>query len=123
MAITAVVTLTDDSVVAEMATTATVEISNSGGSDVTVLGLAPSASPSGATEGSVSVALGEALNGPGQNVTVPASGALSLSFSVVAHAPKVTPASFAYDIGAVVRTSDGATTYATADALTVSARS
>jgi hypothetical protein len=54
----------------------------------------------------------------GLDVTVPASGSLALKYGVFAKQPAV-PSSFAYDIGATVRTSDGATTYATVATLTV----
>lgn len=56
------------------------------------------------------------------NVTVPASGSLTLKFNVLPQSPAPGAADQAFDIGATVVTSGGVTTYATIATLTVSAR-
>jgi hypothetical protein len=125
MAITATVALSDATVTAEMATTATVTVSNSGAASVNVLSVTPTAPIDGLTARTTAVALGAVPLGPGSTVAVAASGTLDLSFPVVAHAPTTdtsnpaTPSSLVYSIGATIYTSDGAITVATPTTLTV----
>src|SRR5512136_2582759 len=112
MAITATLALTSGGgtqVVANQPATFYVTISNSGASDVTVTGLNTVVTAPGAI-----IARGHGATGPQTNITVPASGSLSLPVSVVYPSPTMTgtvAAPFAYSPTFVqVSTSDGAVT-------------
>lgn len=104
---------------------ATLTISNSGLTDVTVLSVTPLMRFTGSTDPTTyntGVALGQVALGPGQNVTVPASGTLKMAFGVDAFAPSTGPmgaGSGTYDVLAEIRTSDGSTFRPTAATLEV----
>lgn len=124
MAITASIALSSASILAEQKTTATLTVSNSGGTAVAVTSIQPLLSPTGVTQQSVSSAIGVPPVGGAYNVTVPASGTAKFSWDVVPHAPSsgfgnAMPSPFVYDVGAVVMTSDGALTSPTPTTLTV----
>ena len=126
MAITAAMTLSSATATAEQQVTATCTVTNTGANAVSVTAIVPTAPPTGVTNGSTAMALGNPPIGPGLAVSVPgSSGTLALSWGVIAHAPSsgyglAEPASQIYDIGALVYTSDGSVTSATTTTLTVS---
>lgn len=146
MAITAAITMGTATVNTLQQSAASLVVSNSGGSAVQVTSIQPSVVVHGTTQVPGGVLIGQPNNGPGQNVTVPASGNVTFNWSVVPMAPNVgvytsnpfpssgvggvaivplqpesQPAQFVYDVGAIVTTSDGATTSATTATLTVNA--
>src|SRR5262245_42999224 len=125
MAITAAITLSSATAVAEQVVACTCTVSNSGGASVTVTDIIPTAPINGTTARTASVALGRPPLGPGMTTSVAASGSTAFTYPVLAHAPTTdnynpaTPASLVYSIGATVYTSDGAITVATPTTLTV----
>lgn len=124
MAITAAITLSSATCAAEQKVTATCTVSNSGGAAVNVTAINPLLTPTGATQRSVSAAIGVPPIGGAFTVSVAASGSTAFNFDVVPHAPSsgygnAEPASLVYDVGAVVYTSDGSLTNATTTTLTV----
>lgn len=145
MAITAAIVVNPSTANTLQQVAAALTVSNSGSSAVIVTSVAPSENVAGAsTQTSGAILLGQPNTGPGMNVTVPAGGTLVLNFSVVPMAPNVgvytsnpfpsagvggvaivplqpesQPAQQIYDIGALITTSDGATTSATVAVLTV----
>lgn len=123
MAITAAIALNDSSVLSEEPVLATCTISNSGDVAVQVTSVDPLAKTTGATPQNTSAGLGMPYQLPGATTTVPAGGTCVFLFGVVPHAPQraapgTTVQTRVIDIGAVVRTTDGATTNATTAALT-----
>lgn len=115
MAITAAITLSSATASKEQVVVATVTVTNSGSSSVSVVGVETYATATGQTPRSVPVATGVSNIGPGAAVSVAGSnGTRELTFGVVAHAAAT------YDIGAVVKTNDGAITQATTTTLAVS---
>jgi hypothetical protein len=126
MAITASIALGDSSASPGQRVGVVLTVSNSGGSAVTVTAVTPMMSPSGSTKESVAGNSGTVPLGPGMTVSVAASGSTTFAYQVVAFAPQpggllANPASYVYDIGATVYTSDGAITDATSAELTVTA--
>ena len=125
MAITATIALSNSSPKSGQKVGVVCTVSNSGAAAVNVIGVAPICPPTGATKGSTPVALGQPSIGPGQTVAVAASGTLKVTWDVVAHAPITSYGvgaeddSLAYDVGAIISTSDGATTVATPSTMTV----
>lgn len=126
MAITALITLSTPTCVAEQAVAVACTVSNSGGSAVNVLSIIPTAPINGTTQESTSIAKGAPNLGPGMTVSVAASGSTAFNFNVVPHEPTGDPTSnpaeasqLIYSIGATVYTSDGAITVATPTTLTV----
>lgn len=126
MAITAAITLSSATCVAEQSVAVTCTVSNSGGASVNVLNIVPTAPVNGTTPETTSIAKGYPPLGPGMTVSVAASGSTGFTFPVVPHAPTgdgtstpAEPASIVYSIGATVYTSDGAVTVATPATLTV----
>lgn len=123
MAITAAITLSDSSVLSEESIVATCTVSNSGGAAVQVTSIDPTAATTGATPQNTSAGLGLPYQDPGATNSVPAGGTCVYRFGVVPHAPAraapgTTVLTRVIDIGAVVRTTDGATTNASTAALT-----
>lgn len=120
MAITAAITLADDSLQSGQRAQATLTVSNSGGSDVVVTDIQPTVSPKTAA-----CALGTCPFGGPVPSTVPASGSVTFQFPLVGFSPQVaqppqTPAEFVLTVGATVYTNDGAITEASTAALTIS---
>ena len=126
MAITATIALSSATCNAEQTVVATVTVTNTGASTVLVTGIQPLVTPHSATNGSVSVAVGSVpLGGAFPSTVAGSSGTTKFSFPVTPHAPNTSygilaePASFVYDVGAVVATSDGSLTSPTVTTLTV----
>lgn len=145
MAITASIALGAATVPTLQQVSALLTVSNSGGSAVLVSAVVPTYVVSGGTQVPGAINMGLPNTGPGQNVTVPAGGALTtLGWSLVPMAPNVgvynanpfpsagvggvpivplqpesQPAQQVYSIGALVYTTDGAVTTATPATLTV----
>lgn len=119
MAITAVISLNPSSTNPKRVSTVSCAISNSGASDVDVLGIRPLGTPSGSTKESVSLNFGNPPTGPNQDVTVPAGGSLTMSWGVVAFTPQPNGVVSVYDIGAVISCDDGSEVEATTAELTV----
>lgn len=124
MAVTASIALASATLTAEQRTTATLTVSNSGGSAVLVTGISPTYTPSGSTSQAVSVALGVVPFGGPFPQSVGAAGTQNFPFDVVPHAPAsgyglAEPASQTYSVGAIVLTNDGSVTVATPATLTV----
>lgn len=125
MAITAEIALSSATCKAEQKVTATVTVSNSGAATVYVTGIYGTVTPTGATNGSVAAVVGGVPLGGAFTSSVAASGSTTFSFDVCPHAPNTSygilaePASYVYDVGAVVYTSDGSITSPTATTLTV----
>lgn len=145
MAITASIALTPAAAKTLQKVAAVLTINNSAGTAVLVTGVTPYADAGGSnTSQAVSVEVGQPPTGPGENITVPASGALTMEFDVIGMGPQVPtyttnpfgspgqggativnlpplamPQSSTYDIGATVYTNDGAITIATTATLTV----
>lgn len=120
MAITASVALADTTLLSGQIAAATLTVSNSGGSDVVVTGIAPKVTPSAGA-----YALGACPFGGPVSAVVAASGSRDFYFNVLAHAPQVSnpnvsPATLDYVIGAVVYTNDGSITDASTATLTSS---
>ena len=119
MAITATIALSKASVMVNQPVSAALTISNSGGSPVQVNSVTPFTRATGSSDPTTynsGVALGQALAANGQNLTVPASGSLTLPFQVV---PFSTTGTGTMDVFALVQTSDGANTEPTPATLTV----
>lgn len=146
MAITASIAMSSATIKTLQKSTATITVSNSGGSTVYVTAVEPYATVTSATPTTTAVQLGRPNTGPGMTLSVAASGTLALPFDVVPMAPNVNvydsnpwpsagvggvaitplqpesnPAQIVYDIGAFVYTSDGSATKATTATLTVNA--
>lgn len=126
MAISAAITLSSATAMAEQAVAATCTVTNSGGAAVYVLDIVPTAPINGTTPATTSVALGKPPLGPGVTTSVAGSnGTLAVTWPVMGHAPTTNttnpavPSSLVYSIGATVYTSDGAITVATPATLTV----
>lgn len=126
MAITAAITLSDATIASNQVTTATCTVTNSGSTSVNVVAVQPVITKTGGTAQSTAVSAGVPPVGGAFPVSVAGSnGTRAISFDVVPFAPITSynvgaePSSFVYDVGAVVTTSDGATTYATTTTLTV----
>lgn len=120
MAITAAITLADSTVDSEQQAQATLTVSNSGGSAVLVTGIQPKVTPLAA-----SVGIGICAFGGSATQSVAAGGSTAFYFNLVAHAPQasnpqVSPATFAYVVGATVYCNDGSITEASTATLTVS---
>jgi hypothetical protein len=119
MAMSAVVTLNPTTASPNEQVSASVEITNSGASDVTLTGGRPTASVSGTKNESVSVNCGMLPITSGADLTVPASDTLTISFGVVCFKPEPTGESSDYDIGCILEFSDGSYIQATVDTLTI----
>lgn len=122
MAVTGVITLSDGSAnVAPEAVISAVLVLTNDGAAVNLVGFVPTAvTPAGGTAQTGSVALSDMR--PSLPQVVPASSTLTVTFDVVAHAPKKAgPSTLTYGIGATCRLSDGSIIYATPDTLTVAA--
>jgi hypothetical protein len=126
MALTAAITLSSATCVAEQSVACTCTVSNSGAAAVTVLSITPTAPINGTTQETTSIAKGQPPTGPGMTVSVAASGSTAFTWPMVPHAPTTDgtstpaePASLVYSIGATVYTSDGAVTVATPATVTV----
>lgn len=145
MAITASIALTPSAAKTYQKVSAVLTINNSAGTAVLVTGVTPYADVGGSsTSQAVPVELGQPPTGPGETITVAASGALTMEFDVVPMGPQVPtyttnpfgspgqggativnlpplamPQSSTFDIGALVYTNDGAVTTATTALLTV----
>jgi hypothetical protein len=131
MAITAAITLSSSTIKGNQSTVATCTVTNSGTSAVNVTGMQPFATPHGASPAvqSVTALIGMPPLGPGQTISVPgSSGTLAIPFTVAPNCPQASttapgqaaqPASWSFDIGATVYTSDGSVTAATTAQLTV----
>lgn len=127
MAITATIAVNPSTAYINQNIGVTLTISNSGGSNVNVLGVSPLAYFTGTTaadKNAAGVALGMPQIGQyGANVVVPASGSLVLNWNVVFFAPSTRPVysggGGTYDVGAIVYTSDGSVTSPTAATVTV----
>ena len=144
MAITATLALSASTVTAPFQVTATLTVSNSGGSAVIVNNAQAYATASGgAGTQSCAVNVGQVNVTAGFNTTVPASGSLTLTFGITAMGPIATtyptnpfgngpagntitpliplamPNQQVYTIGAYVYTNDGATTSPSTVSLTV----
>lgn len=118
MAITAVVTLTRETTQINTPVTASLAISNSGGSDVNLVSVSPQMKKTGSSDGAANnsmcnFSLPEFGYVP---IVVPAGSSKTVAFKVV---PFVPGASF--DVSADVCTSDGSEIRATADTLAVTA--
>ncbi len=99
-------------------------ISNSSGSAVHMTNIAPYALATGATNPTINtpVSFGPINFGPNANLTVPASGSLSLSFQATFHAPSsgvLSEIAQTYSIGATCYSDDGSVFIPTADTITV----
>lgn len=147
MAITAAIVMSSATVNTYQKSTATLTVTNSGGSAISVTGIAPWVSrTTAATQVGVPVAVGQPFIGPGSTLSVSASGTLNFTWDVVPMAPQVAnytsnpfpsagvggvaitplpPEAMAqqlvYDVGATVYTADGSVTNATTATLTVNA--
>lgn len=120
MAMTATISALPTTVLINQPSNMTLTISNSGGAAVTVVGIQPTAIPTGATNASCGI--GVPAISSGFNVSVPASGSLVFPFSVVFFAPSTGPigaGSGTYSVGAVCETSDGSVFSPTAATVTV----
>lgn len=124
MAITASIALSTATIKSAQKTTATLTVSNSGGSDVLVTGIQTLCNPNGSTSQAVAASVGVPPFGGAWPQTVAASGSTKFYWDVVPAAPTTSiglamPASLVYSIGAVVSTNDGAITNATPATVTV----
>lgn len=119
MALTAVISVAEASAGPKQTVTAVCTISNSGLSAATVVGVRPTASPSGSTKESVSFNAGQPPTGPGCDVTVPAGGSLVMAWGMVGFMPQANGAESEYDIGAVINFADGQEIEATVDTLSI----
>lgn len=100
---------------------ATLTISNSGGSAVSVTGIQPNVLFTGALSSDpAACALGAPAFSPGFSVSVPASGSLKFTFGVV---PFISTGSGTFSIGAICNSSDGSVFSPTATTLTAAANS
>lgn len=120
MAKTATIALAQSTSQVNQRVGAVVTISNGDASDVQVLSVNPlmKDSDGGNDNFSCNGALGVVPVGPGQNVTVPASGELKLSFGVIGQAPSE-GGSDTYDVTCDIRLSDGTVIRPTPATLTV----
>ncbi|GEM_PF-5355794 len=123
MAITATISLSATTISKQQKTTATLTVSNSGGSAINVTGIQPRAYLTGSSPPEpVGAAIGVPALGPGMNVSVPASGSLVFSFDYTFAAPSTGAngqGSGTYSCDAVVYTADGSVTVPTAATVTV----
>lgn len=146
MAITAAITMGSATSKALQKTAASLVITNTGASAVSVTNVVPYVTVSGLTPRQTDVNLGLPPIGPGMPVSVPgSSGTLTMSFDVVPLEPHIPtygtnpfpssgpgmpsgvtplppiaePQSIVYAVGATVYTSDGSVTTATTGSLTV----
>jgi hypothetical protein len=123
MAITAAVTVSPSSVQVNRPVTVTVTVSNSGGANVTVTNLVPSAVTTGDTaHQTAGVNWGAAPLGTGLNVTVTAGGTLAIPIGMVPFIGTtgvIGGGSGTLTLGAQVQTSDGSNVAATTTTLTV----
>lgn len=127
MAITASVALGSATSVAQQSVAVTLTVNNSGGTPVNVTGVVPLFYPTGYQTDGPSGAIGVCALGPGITVAIPASGALTFNWNVIAFKPQggfgvgaELGTSKVYVCGATVYTSDGSVTTATTANLTVS---
>lgn len=128
MAMTATVALSPSTVVPEQPFTVSLTVANSGAGAVAVLGITPIVEPHGALARSVAASNGVPPLGPNYANSVAAAGNLVISWSDVVHSPQpggglANPASYQYDIGALVSCDDGSIFSATTATLTVNAPS
>lgn len=148
MAITAAIVMSSSTVNTYQKSTATLTVTNSGGSAISVTGIAPWVSRTTApTQVGVPVNVGQPFIGPGSTLSVAgSSGTLNFTWDVLPMAPQVAnyttnpfpsagvggnaitplpPEAMAqqlvYDVGATVYTADGSVTNATTATLTVNA--
>jgi hypothetical protein len=119
MAITATIAVSPSSVAAGVSPPVNVvlTVSNSGADDVNITSITPIVEPTSDTKGSVPVSMGVPPLGPGRNVTVPAGGSLVVPWSLSVHGPQYRGTVY-YDVGAIVKTSNGSTTVPTVATLT-----
>lgn len=121
MAMTATIALSKSSASVEMPVNAAITISNSGGAAVNITSCVGSVVNTSPSPGSPSVAIGTVAQGPGINLSVPASGTLILSYSLIAHAVSPAAGSGTYSVGAAITGSDGSSFAPTPATLTVTA--
>lgn len=125
MAITATMAVSSATPKSGQRVACTVTVSNSGGADVNVTAIVPLLTPTGGTRRDVAGCVGVPMLGGAFSVSVAAGGSSKFSWDVLAHSPITSygvgaePASYVYDVGALIHTSDGAITAATTTTLTV----
>lgn len=118
MAMSATIALSSATAKINQVITATLTISNSGGSPVNVTSIQPVLKLTGAPSNDFPAAnAGVASLGPGENVTVPAGGTLVMPFGAVFFASS---GSTTYDVGAVCQSNDGSIFSPTAATVTIS---
>lgn len=118
MAMTASIALSSATSVKNQQVLATLTISNSAGSAVTVTGIRPTALFTGAPSNDpAACALGMPVFSPGFSVSVPASGSLKFTFGVVGF---ISTGTGTFSIGAICNSNDGSVFSPTVTTLTVS---
>ena len=104
MAMTATISASPTTALVNQPVALTVTVSNSGGSALNVTSLRGYALPTGGSQpGRVSANFGKAPLGPGETVSVAASGSQTFLMYVVFFAPSVTT----FDVGCYCQASDG----------------
>lgn len=126
MAMTATISTNPSSTaVTEQTVTAILVISNSGTVPVTVTSVQPTVQLTSSSAPTINsgVSIGVINTGPNSNLTVPASGSLTITWPLSIHGPSTTYAtqsgSNTYSIGATVYSNDGSVFAPTASTLTV----
>lgn len=124
MAMTATISLSPSTVLINQPVNAALTVSNSGGAAVTMTSIVPLVYATGLTAATsaVSCGIGEAPLGPGQVISVPASGSVIFPFSVVFFAPSTGPigaGNGTFSIGAACQSNDGSNFAPTAATVTV----
>jgi len=122
MSMSATIALSSTKVAVNQKLTATLTISNSGATNVSVTSVQPITNYTGGPQEPVGCALGDVPTGPGYPQIVVASGTLAVPFDVVFFYQSTGVAgggSGTYDIGALIQTSDGSVFKPTAATATV----
>lgn len=121
MAMSATIALSSATCKINQQVLATVTVSNSGGSDVTVTGIRPTILFTNApTNDPAAAAVGAPAISSGFPVIVPASGTLKVTFGVV---PFISSGTGTFSIGAICTSNDGSVFSPTATTLTSAANS
>ena len=113
MAITSTLTISPSSGTTATQFTGTLVVTNGGASAVNIAGVVPYVNVAGSSQRATSVSLGQVPLGAGQNTSIAPSGTLTLTFRCQVHdrCANGSPGTMwdAYDVGAVVVSSDGST--------------
>jgi len=118
MAMTATIAVSSATAKPNKELVVTLTVSNSGGSAINMQSVLTTCVQTG-NAGSIPAAAGFGLAplGPGQNISVPASGSLILKYGIVFFAPSI---GTTYSIGAICNSADGSVFSPTAATCTVS---